>query len=237
MQKMLFILDESGAKGYSDRSEREPGELGVIAGYLIPQNDLEQVKYALDLLRLPYIKNGKVHVTDLKIEQQETIRNDLFKYFRSSGISWLYEATYVQGFFENARDLDLILQKSIAQKRSNIKISRNKKLDMLHVELFQGAFGKAIAFCIDKGISNFELEIITDRTDEEILEKFKCAAEKLLNVGKDKIQLVTGYNPDTDEIVKGGTLTKILCENSLIDDMSGIVFFYQMRRFIFYLCC
>ncbi|MGA8864002.1 MAG: hypothetical protein WB444_09345 [Gallionella sp.] len=38
MKEIVFVLDESGAKGYSDNVESTPGELGVMAGYLIPSN-------------------------------------------------------------------------------------------------------------------------------------------------------------------------------------------------------
>ena len=36
MDQLVFVMDESGAKGYSDNTEAEPFELGVAAGFLLP---------------------------------------------------------------------------------------------------------------------------------------------------------------------------------------------------------
>lgn len=33
MDEIFLVLDESGAKGYSNNPESEDGELGVMAGY------------------------------------------------------------------------------------------------------------------------------------------------------------------------------------------------------------
>lgn len=222
MEQIVFILDESGAKGYSDKRESMPGELGVIAGYLVPRSYLERVKSDLDSIRLQYFGNGKIHITDLQPEQQESLRNSIFKYFKQSNVYWVYEATYVQGFCENAILIEEISRKSKDEKRSNVKISGNKNPDMLHVELFQGAFGKAVAFCMDRGFSNFELEIITDKTDKEILEKFKRAADELLNVGQEKCHLVTGFDPETKQVVKGSITTTITDGHEELGDFSGV---------------
>jgi hypothetical protein len=194
----------------------------VIAGYLIPGNYLEKIKSDLDAVRLQYFGNGKIHITDLRPEQQESLRNEIFRYFKQSRIYWVYEATYVQGFFEHANHIEEISQKAKETKRSKVKISGNKNPDMLHVELFQGAFGKALAFCMDRGLSSFELEIITDKTDKEILEKFKRAADELLNVGQEKCHVVTGFDPDTKQVVKGSITTKITCDHEELGDFSGI---------------
>lgn len=36
LTKVIFACDESGAKEYADKGENYPGEIGVFAGILIP---------------------------------------------------------------------------------------------------------------------------------------------------------------------------------------------------------
>jgi hypothetical protein len=37
VHRMVLACDESGAKGYADRDEAFPGEVGVFAGILMPE--------------------------------------------------------------------------------------------------------------------------------------------------------------------------------------------------------
>ena len=92
MAKVVFVLDESGAKGYSDNTESELGELGVMAGYLIPSDCLDSVRNDLEAIRSNFFTEGKVHITDLIPHQQEELRNRIFTYFIQRNIKWVYEA-------------------------------------------------------------------------------------------------------------------------------------------------
>lgn len=38
MTKVIFVCDESGAKGYADHEETYPGETGVFAGIMEPSD-------------------------------------------------------------------------------------------------------------------------------------------------------------------------------------------------------
>ena len=122
MRKIIFILDESGAKGYSSNIERIPGELGLIAGYLIPSNCLDFVRNELNTIQSNFFSDGKIHITDLPPQQQEELRDSIFDYFIQRNIYWVYEAIYVQGYFENNDFLNKSTKKAHKSRRSNIQI-------------------------------------------------------------------------------------------------------------------
>ncbi|MBI5187413.1 MAG: hypothetical protein HZA01_17030 [Nitrospinae bacterium] len=223
MNQVIFVMDESGAKGYSDNIESTPGELGVMAGYLIPIDCLSLVKSELDAIRSNFFSEGKIHITDL-LPQQEELRKNIFDYFLQRKIYWVYEAAYVQGYFENADFLNQLNKKAHDSRRSNIQVSWKETKELLHSELFQGAFGKALAFCLDYVGRPFELRVITDRTDNSIIKKFQSEADALLSVGKEKIHETTGFNKKTKQIVRGSIATKVSADTDAIGDFSGITY-------------
>lgn len=222
--KIVLILDESGAKGYSNNAESVPGELGVMAGYLISYEQFDSIKNDLDAIRANYLVEGKVHITDLDPEQQKSLRCSIFELFIKAQIPWIYEATYVQGFYEHAEYMEEIHQDAKQSRKSNIKVSGNKKYELLHAELFLGIFGKALALCEDSGLSDFDVEIITDRTDTEILRKFEQSADDILNFGQKRAHKVTGYDPDKKQVVEGIFTIQMVDVEGKLGDYSGITY-------------
>lgn len=222
MNQVIFVMDESGAKGYSDNIESTPGEFGVMAGYLIPIDCLSLVKSELDAIRSNFFSEGKVHITDLLPQQQEELRKSIFDYFIQRKIYWVYEAVYVQGFFESVDFLNQLTKKAHDSRRSNIQVSWKETKELLHSELFQGAFGKALAFCLDQVGSPFELRVITDQTDSSIIKKFQSKADALLSLGKEKIHEKTGFNKETKQVVRWSIATKVSASEDAIGDFSGI---------------
>ena len=80
--KLYFICDESGAKGYADKTEKYPGEVGVFAGYFLTEQNIEYICDDLDDI-ITEFKNKypsliKFHVTDLEPKDQEAIRARVF---------------------------------------------------------------------------------------------------------------------------------------------------------------
>ncbi len=223
MEEIVFVLDESGAKGYSDNTENTQGEFGAMAGYFILEKQLISVKKDLDLIRSKFFYNDKVHITDLQPEQQESLRKNIFNYFIEKNIYWTYEAIYVQGYYEHANFMNQLSKKAHASRQSDIKISWSESRELLHSELFQGIFAKAIAFCLDNVGSKFKLCIITDRIDKPILKRFQQEADTFLAVGKDKTTEMTGFDPNTGQIVKGSITTKIVSKD-IFDDFSDITY-------------
>ena len=205
--------------------ESTPGELGVIAGYFIPSNCLDFVKSELNAIRLSFFSDGKVHITDLPPQQQGELRKIIFDYFIQKNIYWVYEAVYVQGYFENADFVRQLTKKAHESSKSNIKISQNEKNELLHAELFQGVFGKAAAFCLDHVGSQVKLDVITDRTDASIIKQFQMKADNFLSVEEEKNYEVSGFNKDTNQVVKGNISTSITSGIDAFGDFSGISYF------------
>jgi hypothetical protein len=222
MTAATFVIDESGAKGYSDNREGHLGELGVMAGFLIPNEYLEKVESEITSITNNYLIDGKLHITDLESNDQESLRNNIFDYLLSVRAFWTYEAMYVEGFYNNAQHVLDMVNKANSSRRSNVKISSNEKRDLLHSELFLGTFGKGVAFCIDNISQEFQLNVITDHVDKSILKLFNDSAQRLLSVGQRKEHKVTGYNPDTGTVVKGSVVSEITQGKELLGDFFGV---------------
>lgn len=71
MPKVFFYCDESGAKGYANQNESSPGEVGVFAGILVPDECLAEVKPSFDAIAAKYSPpSGKLHIADLAPEKK-----------------------------------------------------------------------------------------------------------------------------------------------------------------------
>ncbi len=224
MNKVFFIADESGAKGYSNIQEREPGELGVMAGYLIPENCLDSVKRDFDSIRSKFFTAGKVHITDLTPSQQHEMRQEFYAYFLNRNIFWVYEATYVQGYADHARRLNELTKEAHQARRSDVAMSWRETHDMLHGDLFQGAFGKAVAFSMDRVGVPVQVNVITDRTDVSILNIFEEKASELLSVGEDSTHKATGFDRVAKQVVTGNISMNVLDPGNLLGDFSQVSF-------------
>lgn len=222
MKTVIFVVDESGAKGYSDNTEMAPGEFGLVAGYFIPLEYLSIVQTELNAIRTKYFSMGKIHITDLNPEAQQALREEIFTYFRKRNIFWAYEAIYVEGFHQHEKHVSELTNQARSTNRSNIRMSNNTRLELLHVELFQGAFGKGMAFCIDKVGFNCEIRVITDRVDGKLLSLFSKAADELLNVGEKREHTVKGYDLEAKVIVEGAIKSEVISGHDALGDFSGI---------------
>lgn len=225
MDKAYFICDESGAKGYSENREKYEGEIGVIAGFIIPESYILEVRLELDLIRDKYLTEGKLHITDLESKQQEQLRYDIFEYIIGKQIPCVYEAIHVEGFYENSKFLTGLIEEFKKSSHSKIKTSNNPRKELLQTELFQGAFGKAVAFCIDFINKETQLIIITDQIDYSIKKKYQSAAERLLSIGEiESSKDITAFNSETKEILKGNITQTINDPHGVLGDFSGISF-------------
>lgn len=224
MKNVVFILDESGSKGYSNNKENILGELGVMAGYIIPRHSLTLIKNQLDTIRANYFSAGKVHITDLQPPQQAALRKDIFNFFIANNIPWVYEAIYVQGFFESSFFINNIIQQAKALRQSDVQVQSREEKELLQSELFQGVFAKAVAFCSDHFGPEIELEVITDRTDDSIIEEYSRKAKDLLSITDDKKMNVKGFDKVTKQNVEASILIKVNASEESFGDFSGISF-------------
>jgi len=222
MQSVTFALDESGAKGYSDNREKVRGELGVVAGVLVPGEHLTRVTSDIELIIEKFKTKGKLHITDLPSSHQEALRNEIFTYLSSVNARWVYEAMYVEGLYSYAQLVSSIRDKAKENRHSSVKVSGNEKKDLLHSELLLGAFGKAVAFCCDYVGEEAHLNVITDQLDSPIIKAFRKDADRLLNVGNKKEYEVTGFDIDTQNVVRGSISTEVIEGHDVLGDFSGI---------------
>lgn len=224
MASVTFVIDESGAKGYSDNREERVGELGVIAGFFVPEEHIPKLESDIGAIARQYLTEGKLHITDMDSQDQELFRNQVLSYLLSVRASWTYEAMYVEGLHSYAQLAHEFTDAAKSARRSKVEISSNEKLDLLHAELFLGAFGKAIAFCTDSVGRQFHLNVITDRIDRSILRHFQEKAQQLLSVGEKKVQTVTGFDPDADKMLSRSISSEITQGQEVLGDFSGVTF-------------
>jgi hypothetical protein len=167
MLKAVLIVDESGAKGYSSNQEDKPNELGVMAGYLVLEEDLEQARSIASKFFRSINVSDKLHLTDLTTEQQKEVRELIYQVFKFNHICWFYEAIYVQGFHESVH----------AEGRGGL----NEK-ERLHSKLFFGVFTKAISRLRHERNKQLSIRVITDTIDERIIKEFKSEVKDYVNV-------------------------------------------------------
>lgn len=227
MKKYIFICDESGAKGYSDNSEKHLAELGVLAGFIISNENSEKLISELDSVKNKFLSTGKLHITNLNPADQEKLRNEIFGLFKSKRIACVYEAIHVEGFHDYNKSGNHLRKNLTKQLRSKKQTSRHSIKESLHEELFQGAFGKAVAVCIDHFHSGdiFHLEVITDRIDKKISAQFENAAKKLLSFDVERpTRKMTEYNQERKSVQTGSVNVTIEDPTDLLGDLSKITF-------------
>ncbi len=223
MRNVTFVIDESGAKGYADKRENIVGELGVVAGYFIPNTCLPKAQSDLSDIAKKFRWNNKCHIADLDPNDQGLLRSDIFAYLLSVQARWVYEAMYVDGFHSGERLASEMIRATKEKRSSNVRVSRNKREEApLHVELFKGAFGKAMAFCVDNCGQPVCINVMTDKVGKSTLNKFRKGADRLLNIGNPKITKVSGFDPDASAVVEGTITSEITGGAELLGDFSGV---------------
>ena len=224
VKTVLLILDESGAKGYDDNKEQHQGELGVMAGFALPESATEVFTSGLSEIVQSISTDGKLHITDLEPEAQETLRSQLFDYFIQNHVSWFYEAIYVQGFHETHNRMKQSVEEAMQARRSPVKLSRHQIKESLHGELFQGAFAQGLAWAKDNVGPRLHLKVITDRVDAPVLNIFKTQVDELLNMEQPDRTEVTGFDIHKQEIVKGTIEIGVASGCEDFGDFSGITY-------------
>jgi hypothetical protein len=230
METFCLVIDESGAKGYADQTESKPGEFGVMTGFFIPDCGLDEFRAKLTPIHSQFVSAQKAHITDLSEDAQASLRSGVFQILTDLNVEWVYEAVYVQGLHENAKQIAALTGTADKMRKSRIKISGINKHDLLHSELFLGVFGKAVNFGVDKFGRKFALRIITDPVDKPILKKFEAEANGFLRVGQKKTYKQTGYDPATGKVHTGWLTTQISALGNVIDDLSGVSFSIEVEK-------
>ena len=204
IQRLVLACDESGAKGYADRDERVRAEVGVFAGILVPQEILAIAQSKFDVIAARYQTSpGKVHITDLTPDQQAQLRGETYQAITELRLPCFFEAVHVAGFHAYFRRFERFIKTAEAQRRSPIKPSlRGPIPESLHVALFFGLYSKLLAFCMERNRLELHVEVRTDQVDDPIFKDFQESAKKLLDFGA-TVKKVTGFDPDTRQVLKG----------------------------------
>ena len=224
METVLLVLDESGAKGYDNNKEQEPGEFGVMAGFALPESTVDAFVGGLSEIVQSISADNKLHITDLKPAAQETLRKRLFDYLSNCGALWFYEAVYVQGFHDTHDRVKQLVAEATEARRSTVKLSTNQTKESLHGALFLGAFASGLALAMDRIGASFHLKVVTDRVDEPILKVFKAEADRLLNVGQPDRVEVTGFDTKNKEVVRGVIESIVVSGDDALGNFSGVTY-------------
>lgn len=218
MDSVTLVIDESGAKGYSDKKEAELGELGVIAGFLVPNDVLDQVVHDFNELFCDYkFDKKKIHTTDLAPAIQNKLREKVFSYFKSHQVFWVYEAIYVEGYHRYAN----FFKRDRNKHYPRIKASKNKIKKLLHVDLFKGCFTKALDLTLSYMERPLDIKVVTDRVDEKTLKKFEKEVYLILS-GEHRTITRSGYDSETNSVFKRELTIKRCKENNTYPDGTNI---------------
>lgn len=201
---IVLACDESGAKGYADRDEAAPGETGVFAGLMVPADHLDIIAPEFGAVAQEYASDdGKLHITDLPPDRQHALREDIYALIKKHRIPCFYEAVHVAGFHRAYTEHKQVVDQARAARQSQIKMGSPRSVaPSLHAALFQGLYGKIIAFCLEREKLRLHIEVRTDRVDAPLVKNFEDTARDLLAFGA-RIERVTGFDPARKKVVEG----------------------------------
>lgn len=209
-ERVYFYCDESGAKGYADQLEKYPGEVGVFAGFLVPEQQHAELSSKLNVIAKRFTpEQGKLHIADLPEEQKGALRQALFDEIRSAHIPCFWYAIHVAGFnayytqqAERIRDHRAQVE---AQRTSPARVkmgSVREDLPSLHVKLFGGLHSHVVAFLLEREARDVDLLIRTDHVDEPLANEFETEALSLLDTEPEVIK-ATGFDTVEKKVVNG----------------------------------
>jgi len=201
LKTFYLIIDESGAKGYSENTENNSQEFGVMVGFLIPSKYLMDWKFKSKEI-FGINTDEKIHITSLNQAEQHKLRNTLYNIFLQSGINWFYEAIYVQGFHEGAYSKEL-----------------------LHAKLFSSVFMKALYnLTLLKENGSIRIHVISDPLNDGEIKLFKKEVQNLIKIitNNDIKKDLTIFNKNTNQLIKGTSVTKITKKDKNFPEFENI---------------
>lgn len=229
MPKVILYCDESGAKGYADQDEAYPGEVGVFAGIMVPDELLATTRIEFDRIAAHYATEaGKLHIADLVPSQQEALRTDLFAAIRSSGLPCFWYAIHVAGLHAHHHSTAKLLE---SQKEAQLSArggqgprvkgsSPRVEAESMHVVLFGGLYSHLVAYMLERERQQVEIEIRTDQVDTPIVRRFVEVAEELLRTDP-LVARATGFDTVEQRVVSGSVTASVKLPSEL--EMSSVV--------------
>ena len=213
MTKVFFYCDESGAKGYADQDESYPGEIGVFAGIMIPEERIDAVRRVFNEIAKTYTPtSGKLHIAELATEKQQAMRDDIFAKIKQEPLPCFWYSIHVAGLRENhLREKKLLGEFAKDSKNKSQRFKRGsyrEEFASMHVELFSGLYSHLIAFLVERGKSNVNIEIKTDQVDTPVMKNFVEVAKDLLNTDPHVLS-TTGFDVIDKKVVTGSIISSI----------------------------
>ena len=207
--KVIFVCDESGAKAYSDQREAYPGEVGVFAGILVPEEvEPDSGPIFRNICDKYRETEKKLHIVDLSSANQKKLRNDIFAAIRQFKLPCFWYAIHVEGLYDWYHTQETLYAKARQdashanqQKRYNSGSPREKRQSM-HEELFSGLYSHLIAFLEERKRGHVEIEVRTDRIDNSIIKRFRDSCNSLLEEYP-HISETTAWDSLTKKVVRG----------------------------------
>ena len=217
MTKVLLYCDESGAKGYANQDEAYPGEIGVFAGIMVPEECLATVKPAFDQIAARYTPaSGKLHIADLPPEQQGAMRDELFVAIKGTNLPCFWYAIHVAGLHAHHQFQRTQLNQQSEALRSarggaEPRIKRGSPREMpasMHVELFSGIYSHLVAFLLERGRQGVDIEVRTDQVDSPLAKHFTEVADELLN-DDPSVAKASGFDTVEKKVVTGAVMSTV----------------------------
>lgn len=213
MNEVLFVCDESGAKGFANKPEQVKKEIGLLAGVIIPKAAEAEVRNKMTAIasKCPPSADGKLHITGMGEADSEALREEVFQLIKDNKLVCVYSATAAEGFHSSFQQLKAADAAAAAAKPAHI-IDKNPRLmpERLHSELFQGAFGVVIAWCEEQYSEKVEatVHVRTDSVEEKILQGFRAAAAKLTSGPLGQTQELEFYDKAAKKPLTAKIVTK-----------------------------
>ncbi|MHC8326039.1 hypothetical protein [Pseudomonas sp. LB1P83] len=215
-ERFFFYCDESGAKGYANQQESFPGETGVFAGILFPEQLHADLSEKFDAIARHFKPaQGKLHIADLPQEQKGALRQALFNEIQAAGLPCFWYAIHVAGLndyytqqTERLRNHRAAVE---ARRTSPARVktgSVREEPPSMHVELFSGLHAHIVAFLLERGCNNVDLEIRTDQVDSPLAKQFENVAAELLKTDPDVTE-TTGFDTLMQQVVHGQITTSV----------------------------
>jgi hypothetical protein len=219
--KIVFACDESGAKGYADQTESFPGEVGVFAGILVPDECEAAARPELQAIIDKYKpQTGKLHIADLTPERQGALRQDVYAAIRKLSLPCFWYAIHVEGLHtwhlaqikmrEETKEAALTAQPTPRVKLGSVRDAPPS----MHEELFAGLYGHLVAFLEERGRKKVSIEVRTDQIDTPIVKNFQEFAKRLLS-NDPYLKTIKGWDTVTSTVVEGGIAIYVRLPSSM----------------------
>ncbi|MBY0512573.1 MAG: hypothetical protein K2P78_01520 [Gemmataceae bacterium] len=79
MNEVVFVCDESGAKGFADKPEQAAKEIGLLGGVIVPKAAEAAIRKEMAAIvsKCPPTADGKLHITGLGEADSEALRKEV----------------------------------------------------------------------------------------------------------------------------------------------------------------